>query len=24
VDEENLKYDFHLDSVSTAQGWGCY
>ena len=24
VDEYNLKYDFHLDSVSTAQGWGCY
>jgi hypothetical protein len=24
VDEENLKYDFHLDSVSTAQGLGCY
>ena len=24
VDEGNLKYDFHLDSVSTAQGWGCY
>ena len=24
VDEENLKYDFHLDSISPAQGWGCY
>ena len=24
VDEENLKYDFHLDSLSTAQGLGCY
>ena len=24
VDEKLLKYDFHLDSVSTAQGWGCY
>ncbi|MBR1933961.1 MAG: right-handed parallel beta-helix repeat-containing protein [Prevotella sp.] len=24
VDEQNLKYDFHLDSLSTAQGLGCY
>ena len=24
VDEKNLKYDFHLDSLSTAQGLGCY
>ena len=24
VDEENLKYDFHLDSLSTVKGWGCY
>ena len=24
VDEENLKYDFHLDSLSTAHGLGCY
>lgn len=24
VDEENLIYDFHLDSLSTAQGLGCY
>ena len=24
VDEENLRYDFHLDSISPAQGWGCY
>lgn len=23
-DEENLRYDFHLDSLSTAQGMGCY
>ena len=24
IDEENLKYDFHLDSLSTAHGLGCY
>lgn len=24
IDEENLKYDFHLDSLSTAKGLGCY
>ncbi|MBQ9357535.1 MAG: right-handed parallel beta-helix repeat-containing protein [Prevotella sp.] len=24
VDEQNLIYDFHLDSLSTAQGLGCY
>ena len=24
IDEENLDYDFHLDSLSTAQGKGCY
>ena len=24
IDEENLIYDFHLDSLSTAQGLGCY
>ena len=24
IDEDNLKYDFHLDSISTAQGLGCY
>lgn len=24
IDEENLFYDFHLDSLSTAQGKGCY
>lgn len=24
IDEQNLKYDFHLDSISTAWGWGCY
>jgi hypothetical protein len=24
VDEKNLRYDFHLDSLSTAQGLGCY
>ena len=24
IDEENLIYDFHLDSLSTAQGKGCY
>lgn len=24
VDEGNLDYDFHLDSLSTAQGLGCY
>ena len=24
VDEENLIYDFHLDSLSTAKGLGCY
>lgn len=24
VDEDKLKYDFHLDSLSTAQGLGCY
>lgn len=24
IDEENLKYDFHLDSLSTAHGMGCY
>ena len=24
IDEENLIYDFHLDSVSNAQGLGCY
>lgn len=23
-DEENLRYDFHLDSLSTVQGLGCY
>ena len=23
-DEKNLMYDFHLDSLSTAQGMGCY
>ena len=23
-DEKNLNYDFHLDSLSTAQGLGCY
>jgi hypothetical protein len=24
IDETNLKYDFHLDSLSTAKGMGCY
>ncbi len=24
IDEENLYYDFHLDSISTAKGLGCY
>ena len=24
IDEDNLDYDFHLDSLSTAQGLGCY
>lgn len=24
IDEENFDYDFHLDSLSTAQGMGCY
>ena len=24
IDENNLIYDFHLDSLSTAQGLGCY
>ena len=24
IDEKNLIYDFHLDSLSTAQGLGCY
>ena len=24
IDEENLIYDFRLDSLSTAQGLGCY
>ena len=24
IDEKNLVYDFHLDSLSTAQGLGCY
>ena len=24
IDEDNLKYDFRLDSISTVQGWGCY
>ncbi len=24
VDEENFDYDFHLDSLSTAKGLGCY
>ena len=24
VDEDNLMYDFHLDSLSTAHGLGCY
>lgn len=24
IDEENLLYDFHLDSLSTAKGLGCY
>ncbi len=24
IDEENLYYDFHLDSLSTAKGIGCY
>lgn len=24
IDEDNLVYDFHLDSLSTAQGKGCY
>ena len=24
IDEENLIYDFHLDSLSTSQGLGCY
>ena len=24
IDEDNLIYDFHLDSLSTAKGLGCY
>jgi len=24
IDEKNFYYDFHLDSLSTAKGWGCY
>ena len=24
IDEQNLQYDFHLDSISPAQGLGCY
>ena len=24
IDEDNLYYDFHLDSLSTAKGMGCY
>ena len=24
IDEENLRYDFHLDSLSTATAYGCY
>jgi hypothetical protein len=24
IDEDNLDYDFHLDSLSTAKGLGCY
>ena len=24
IDEQNLRYDFHLDSLSTAHGLGCY
>ena len=24
IDEDNLEYDFHLDSLSTAKGLGCY
>ena len=24
IDEDNLIYDFHLDSLSTAHGKGCY
>jgi len=24
IDDDNLIYDFHLDSLSTAQGLGCY
>ncbi|MBQ8157736.1 MAG: right-handed parallel beta-helix repeat-containing protein [Prevotella sp.] len=24
IDEKNMKYDFHLDSLSTAKGMGCY
>lgn len=24
IDEDNLRYDFHLDSLSTAKGLGCY
>ena len=24
IDEQNLYYDFHLDSLSTVKGWGCY
>ena len=24
IDEENFIYDFHLDSLSTAKGLGCY
>lgn len=24
IDEDNLFYDFHLDSLSTAKEWGCY
>ena len=24
IDEDNLQYDFHLDSLSTAKGMGCY
>ena len=24
IDEKNYRYDFHLDSLSTAKGMGCY
>lgn len=24
IDEDSLRYDFHLDSISTAKGWGAY